>query len=160
MKAEKLSLFGVALLWVTGGYALPAAEAPAAVAAHPTYPTTITSVWSATGTQITPYNPILPVDYYSKTVISTVTVTILEPWAAAPTSFPYTLRQTAISHRTEETRLLKTLTAPLVTSVSSSVVTGTSTWVLWPPSATYLAAGAQLPPPGVRAAGLDLRPSM
>lgn len=135
----------LAVCHLAGDFRLVRADGDAMVAAQTTYPTTITRVWSATNTQITPYNPMLPVDYYSKTVISTVTVTILEPWPAPPSAFPYTMRQTAISRSTVESRMLKTLNSPTVTYITTGTATGTSAWVLWPPRPTDMAVGARLP---------------
>ncbi|KAH8881325.1 hypothetical protein GQ53DRAFT_832511 [Thozetella sp. PMI_491] len=105
------------------------------------YPTTVTRISSSTLTEITPYNPVLPVPWYSKTVISTVTVTLLEPWPASPTSFPYTMLQTAVKHSTIESRLVVTISAPPETSFSYATVTGTSTWILWRPAVTDMPAG-------------------
>lgn len=69
------------------------------------YPTTLTQILPTTTTSYVTPNPAFPMFTGSIAYITTMTVTLLEPWPASPTSFPYTLTQTAISDMTITTTL-------------------------------------------------------
>lgn len=95
------------------------------------YPTTSTSIWSMTESSSTTPGPWGPVQ--KVIVITTQTVTLLEPHLTPIASYPATLIQTAITSRTYEYRITySSMEGPVSTSLSSGVYTVPSTWVLHP----------------------------
>jgi hypothetical protein len=68
--------------------------------------------------------------------ITTMTITLLEPWPASPTSFPYTLTQTAISDMTITTTLPS---QPPTSYVNTYHYTNEETMVMDRPGPTDLA---------------------
>ncbi|OCL02218.1 hypothetical protein AOQ84DRAFT_229440 [Glonium stellatum] len=102
------------------------------------YPTTITKVWSSTTTSIMYPNPAFAI-FSNMIYITTMTVTLFEPWPSMPTVFPYTLVQTELDDMTIST-LVNTSGTP-TTYVQSTKYTVSSTWVLNQPAPTDLAAG-------------------
>lgn len=107
------------------------------------YPTTITSVWSSTESSTTSPGPLGAVQ--KVVVITTLTVTLLEPHPTPIVSYPATLIQTAITSRTYDYRITySSLDGPVSTSISSGVYTVPSTWVLHPAQPTDLAVGIEM----------------
>jgi len=108
------------------------------------FPTTVTRIESSTVSGTIDGGAAQP--FYKLVARTIETNTLLEPWPASPTSFPYTLVQTKIVHRTYETTITKVRGEEDPTSTTSfTQVTVPSTWVLFKPEATYAAAGAALP---------------
>jgi hypothetical protein len=109
------------------------------------YPTTLSSVYSYTrSTGIAP-NAAFQV-FLTQIAYTTATVTVYEPWAAAPTSYPLTKVLTELSTVTYSERVVFGGTEPDYTSSSTAIVTAPRTWVLHaPPAPTDLPVGASLP---------------
>jgi hypothetical protein len=128
-------------------FGFPAASAAVThVASTVTYPTTVTSIWSTTSSATISPDGAWPV-FHRQVYITTLTVTTLEPWSSSPTSFPHTLVQTAITHRTMTTEITPCVacgTAPL-TTIATAVQTSQSTWLLYAPAPTDLPRDATLP---------------
>ena len=108
------------------------------------YPTTITSIWSSTTSSSTTPGPWGAVQ--KMVVITTQTVTLLEPHPTSIDSYPATVVQTAITSRTYDYRITySSIDGPVSTSISSGVYTVPSTWVLHPAEPTDMAEGMLMP---------------
>lgn len=146
-------------------------QKPAATARQLAYPTTLTSITSQTSSNTAYPNPAWPI-IYQAAYTTVQTVTLLEPWTAAPTRFPYTLVQTVITRRTVTyavTPCRMPCGTPPMTSIGATTQTALSTWLLHAPAPTDLgvdlkvaslpcaecASSAYAPDPRCEALGLD-----
>jgi hypothetical protein len=106
----------------------PALPTKTLVLDHPThYPTTITHTLPTTTTFYVGPNPAFPVFTGRIAYITTMTVTVLEPWTASPTSFPTTVTRTLVSDMVVTTTLPS---QPPTSYVHSYRFTNTDVWVV------------------------------
>ncbi|SPQ25499.1 0e71b91b-1530-4634-b76f-cbf05c61e119 [Thermothielavioides terrestris] len=109
------------------------------------YPTTLSTTYTFTSS--TGYKAPGAFQVFQTAIeLTTVTVTIYEPWPSPPPSYPYTETLTQVSTLSARTLVQYDPSGPFSTFTRSSTVTVPATWVLRaPPAPTDLPADAALP---------------
>ncbi|OAA56231.1 hypothetical protein SPI_07842 [Niveomyces insectorum RCEF 264] len=124
------------------------------------YPTVVTRSWSRTST-VTPTSPSPDADAASEADTATATpstttvvvrsVTMYDQWPSSPdpANYPYTVTQTAVTHRREyavnQAVAGGTTTRTNSLAVADTTQTVTTTWIMWDTSPTDLPVGHPLP---------------